>query len=176
MLDLALTCWHIECHDTRMRIGYGYNKAESDFASANVDRVYLDTKTTDRMERSEMLRRGLRGGETLVLLAKGDLAAGTDVRSVNRKLVELGVTVEVIEAPSDKPKRPRGRPAQFAPSARADKHIRALWYEPAFHKAAFVQKRAEERCGHPVTRLQLDNRYGPRDGSLPGGRKTKRAK
>lgn len=159
-----------------MRIGYGFNRREEDFAKANVERLYLDTTRTERLERTDMLMHGLRGGETVVLLGKADLGRGTDVRTIRRKLEELGVTVEVMEPPRTRPAGQRGRPPRFNPPADKDGHIRALWYEPAFHKSAYVEKRASEICGYPVTRLQLDNRYGPRDGSLPGGRKTKRRK
>lgn len=154
-----------------MRIGYGFNRSDNDFVNAGVDRVYIDTSKTDRLERFDMLLNGLRPGDTVVLLAPGDLGRGTDLRAARRRLEELAVAVEIAEAPKPKEIRSRGRPRRFAPSPENDKVIRELWYADGKIMMKHVLARATELCGVSVTRNQLDHYYGPRDGSQPNGRK-----
>lgn len=152
-----------------MRIAYGYNRTERDFSHLEVDRVWIDTKSTDRMERAAMLEIGLRPGHTLVLLAPGDLGRGSDLLAVRRRLAEMTVEIEVAE-PKEKP-GPRGRPKGFDPDPKQDKALRKMWYADGMYLLPYVLRRAEEIMGHPVSRNQLDHRYGPRNGSMPKGRK-----
>lgn len=151
-----------------MRIGYGFGRTSEDFARAKVERLYLDTAFTDRSERTDLLQRDMRAGDVVVLLAAGDLGQGTDLRAVRRRLKAAGVTVEVLEA--EKQRKQRGRPAKFNPTPDQDEQIRKLWYMDGIYMMKHVIQRAEEIYGKPVTRNQLDHRYGPRDGSMPDGR------
>lgn len=152
-----------------MRIGYGFGRTSEDFARAKVDRLYLDTAFTDRSERTDMLRIGIRKGDTLVLLAHGDLGAGAGLRAIRRRLGDMGVEIELAQ-PASQTKRPRGRPASYDPNPEQDEQIRRLWYMDGVYMMKHVLQRAEEIYGKPVSRNQLDNRYGPRDGSMPNGR------
>lgn len=151
-----------------MRHGYGYNRSERDFAHADVERVWIDTAKTDRLERADMLEIGLRPKDTLVLLRPGDLGRGPDLAAVRRLLEARGVTIEIAQ---QEDKRPVGAPLRFNPSPDQDKRIRELWYAQGVYLLGHVLKRAEEIYGEPVSRNQLDHRYGPRDGSMPKGRK-----
>lgn len=173
-MQLIMTCQHVDplinvFHDARMRVGYGYERAERDFGEASVDRVWIDTRSTDRMERAAMLEMGLRPGDTVVLLALGDLGRGTDLRAVRRRLEEMRVTVEVQS--STKEPKPRGRPRAFTPDAMQDRQIKKLWYADGMYTMQYVLRRTEEIMGQSVSRNQLDHRYGPRNGSMPKGRK-----
>lgn len=156
-----------------MRIGYGFGRTSADFGRAKVTRVYIDTAFTDRDERRDMLQHGLRSGDTVVVLALGDLGKGADYRAVLRRLHEAGCKVEVL----DKTRKPetRGRPKAYDPTTDQDARIRELWYADGIYQMKHVLQRAEEIYGKPVTRAQLDHRYGPRNGSMPGGRERKNA-
>lgn len=151
-----------------MRIGYGFKRTSPDFTRAQVDRLYIDTPDTDRAERADMLMLGLRRGDVLVLLAPGDLGRGAELPPLRRLLEERGVTVEVL--PAEEPTRPRGRPTGFDPTPEQDEKIKRLWYQIGVYQMKHVLQRAEEIYGAPVSRNQLDRRYGPRNGSMPGGR------
>lgn len=155
-----------------MRIGYGYGRTSEDFGRAKVDKLYIDTAFTEREERNDLLLRGLRPGDTLVLLAIGDLGAGKGLAAIRRRLREVGVIVEVFEQRSGD-KRPPGRPAQFSPTPEQDEKIRELWYMDGVYAMRHVLQRAQDIYGQRVSRNQLDTRYGPRDGSMPQGRKRK---
>ena len=70
-----------------MRVGYGYSRHEDDFKGADVERVWIDHKGTERLERADMLREGgLRSGDTLVLLSAGDLGRGGELPGLRRWL------------------------------------------------------------------------------------------
>lgn len=157
-------------YDDEMRIGYGYGRVSEDFARAGVERLYLDTAFTDREERTSMLSQGVRPGDTIVLLAHGDLGAGAGLRAIRRRLEGMDVTVELVTGEAAG-KRSPGRPSQFEPTPEQDKQIRDLWYADGVYTMKHVLQRAGDIYGKPVTRYQLDNRYGPRNGSMPDGRK-----
>lgn len=154
-----------------MRVGYGFGRTERDFGRAKVDRVYLDTAFSERTERADMLRLGLRRGDVLVLLRPGDLGHGKDLINVRQMLADMGVKIEIGQGLEDK--RPPGRPRAFEPSPEQDERIKGMWYAQGIYLTRGVEQRASEIMGHPVTRNQLDHRYGPRDGSMPEGRKRK---
>ena len=173
MFSFEIPCTHVDPfvyyrHETQMRIGYGFNRASADFAKAKVEDLYIDTRDTDRGERADMLISGrLRRGDTLVLLAPGDLGRGAELRPLRILLAERGVTVEVQIEDS----RPRGRPNEFEPDPDQNKRIRKLWYAIGVYQLKHVMRRVEQIYGGPVSRNQLDRRYGPRDGSMPNGRR-----
>jgi len=88
-----------------MRVGYGYKRREADFAGLNVDRLWLDGEDTERSERRAMLNGGLRQGDVLVLLSRGDLSTGKTINDIVAEVAKCGATIEVNELA-----RPRGRP------------------------------------------------------------------
>ncbi len=138
-----------------MRIAYGYNRSEKDFAHLTVDRVWLDVKSSQRRERAEMFAGGLRQGDTLVLLDRKDIGRE---RGLLSKAEGLGVTIEAHD-PKKAP-APRGRPRTFNPNPTQDKKIKD-WFKAAY-ELRYVIRRASEEMGHPVNRGQLYHRYGNR--------------
>lgn len=73
-----------------------------------------------------------------------------------------GIIVEVCPIPDGvKERLPRGRPA-FSPEPDLDDTLRAMWKDPIRYTAAYVVKYASEKYGKPVTRNQLNHRYGNR--------------
>ncbi len=145
-----------------MRIGYGYERAETLFDDLGVDRVLIDTAQTHRVERASLFDSGrLRPGDTLVLLALGDFGRGFGLAKFQAKLAGLGVTIEVC--PPDVTPGKRGRPATFTPDSTQDDQIRTLWHSTP-HTLSYVLKRAGEVMGYDVKRHQLSHRYGRRNG------------
>ena len=145
-----------------MRIGYGLNRIEKEFADANCDQIWIDGQHTERQERSAMLATGLRNGDTLVLLARGDLGRGGELSIIYRALADRGIDVDVVKPFSEKPKRKPGRPG-FSPTPEQDAEIKKLWADPVLYTLAYVIRRVEQITGHTVDRNALYYRYGKRE-------------
>jgi hypothetical protein len=138
-----------------MRIAYGYNRREADFARLDVDRVYLDMPGSKRVERGAMMQPGaLRHGDVIVLVDAGDL--GKRQTAAARA---MGVSVEVVEP--DEPLRRPGAPALFDPNAEQDAYIKTLWINPGY-SLRYILERASELMGMDVKRHHLVFRYGNR--------------
>lgn len=138
-----------------MRIGYGYNRHEADFAHVKCNRVYLDFPGSGRIERGQLLSAGgLRPGDTVALL---------DARDLGKKATEAvearGITIEVYE-PMGEPRRV-GAPRKFTPDPEQDAKIKALWLNPGY-TLKYVMDRAAEIMDRSVGRHQLVHRYGNR--------------
>ena len=145
-----------------MRIGYGYERAESLFSDLGCDSVLIDTPATHRTERAALFKSGrLRPGDTLVLLALGDFGRGFGLAKFQVMLLERGVYIEIC--PPDVTPGKRGCPATFTPDSTQDDQIKALWHSTP-HALAYVLKRAGEIMGHDVKRHQLSHRYKRRNG------------
>ncbi len=145
-----------------MRIGYGYERPELLFNRLDCDRVLIDTSKTHRLERASLFAPGmLRAGDTLVLLALGDLGRGFGLSKFQAMLERHGVGIEIC--PPEKAEGMRGRPRKFNPDGNQDDQIRTLWRTPAY-TLAYILKRASEIMGHDVRRHQISHRYGKREG------------
>lgn len=108
------------------RIGYGFCRRPGEFYGLDCRVLYIDGENTNRSERSEMFRRGIRKGDTLVLLKIGDLGAGKGLRNMRAELESRGVEVEVATPPPEAPKR-MGRPLAWEPTSDEVERLRALW-------------------------------------------------
>lgn len=159
MLEIAA---YIGC----MKNAYGYNRDPKDFAHTDVagDRVYIDHNGTRRALNDLINEGGARKGDTIVVLALSDLGKGR-AASESQKLIEgKGIIIEVCPIPEAvKVKLPRGRPA-FDPAPELDEELRMMWGNPIMYTQAYVIKYATEKHGSPVTRNQLNHRYGNRYG------------
>ncbi len=145
-----------------MRIGYGYERAESLFSDLGCDSVLIDTPATHRAERAALFKSGrLRPGDTLVLLALGDFGRGFGLAKFQAMLSDRGATIEVC--PPEKVDGRRGRPSKFEPDPNQDDQIRTLWRERAY-TLDHVLRRAREIMGHDVKRHHLSHRYKRRNG------------
>ena len=145
-----------------MRLGYGYERAESLFKDLDCDEILIDTEATHRVERASLFDSGkIRSGDTLVLLALGDFGQGFGLAKFQAMLADIGATIEVI--PPEKVAGIRGRPSTFNPDPTQDDQIKALWHSVP-HTLAYVLKRAGEIMGHDVKRHQLSHRYKRRNG------------
>lgn len=107
-----------------------------------------------------MLRFALRGGDTLVLLKRGDLGAGGEIAMLEKHLADNDIDMEV----SSKEAPPRGTPGRkpnFDPSPEQDRKIKRLWHDPR-NTQKYVLDRASEVMGQEVKRHHLTHRYGAR--------------
>lgn len=149
-----------------MRFGYGYMRREADFAHLDVDKekLFIDGENTERLERAAMLNGGLRPGDVLVLLARGDLGPGKKANEIAQLVADLGATIEINEVI-----RPRGRPGpkpKWEPTD--DARFRRLWKDRTLD-GPYVIRLACEDAGVPATeenrelfRGRLNRRYGTR--------------
>lgn len=145
-----------------MRIGYGYKRRFEDFEDANVERVYIDHADTLRLERTDMFHVGCREGDVLVLLGKGDLGFGGEIKMLRDELAARGVEIEIHE-PVELPQRPGPKP-QFDPPPEIDRKIGNLWHNLNYSQA-YVLKRASQLAGMDVKRYHLTHRYGTKRGT-----------
>lgn len=141
-----------------MKVAYGYNRSPRDFAPYECDRLFLDDAATARQERMDMmdcLKPG--AGDTLFLLARGDLGRGHELAKLTADLADAGVTLDIAQAP---PPKSMGRPRKFDPTEEQAKRLSALWRSsmPLSH----VLVRAGEIVGAEVKRHQMIYRFGSR--------------
>ena len=140
-----------------MNIGYGFRRTEAALKQAGADRVWIDT-SKERTERSDMLRFGLTAGDTLIVLAENDLGGSARANRIIRdNLTAMGVTVAVV-AP-ETPSKPMGRPRKFDPTPEQDEQTKEIWL-CWHHTGAYKLRRAAEIMGYPVSRGQLNHRFG----------------
>ncbi len=147
-----------------MIIGYGYRRKEADLRAAGAEQVWIDTKR-DRLERSAMTEgRGLREGDTLLLLHWNDL--GGNKPSSDRlaaRLEKRGVTVKVADGPYAVS---AGRPAKLRPTPEQDAEARSIWLD-GFHSLAYKLRRVAEIYGQDVKAHQMYYRHGSPDDPKP---------
>lgn len=140
-----------------MKHFYGYQRSTAD-APDGCERVWLDDKTTGRQERDDMIK-AVRDGDTVALIAPGDLGHGRELSGLRALIEGKGVTI-VVHEPEMIP-APRGRPRLFQPDHQQDKKIRTL-YESALEMHHVLDRAREIMGGWPVQRHHLRARYGKR--------------
>lgn len=139
-----------------MRIGYGFNRPDKQFAQYECDRVFIDTPKTEREERRALFL-CLRNGDTLFMLKPGDLGYGKELQQLRKMLSDSDVAIEYPPVPPDG----RGRPSKFDPSPEDDKYLRIMWKDQTFSQA-YCLRAASERMGVDVKRHQMIYRYQKR--------------
>ena len=116
--------------------------------------------------------RDLRAGDTLVLLAIGDLGAGKGLRNMRAELASRGVGVEVVEPVKEASQpAPRGRPPAWSPDPSDDERFGNMWRDPSVDGAYIIDRVAEVMGEEANTRPQRERirqrllrRYGARVG------------
>lgn len=114
-----------------MRIGYGYKRRHSDFEKANVERIWIDHPGTMRADRQDLFLSGLRPGDTLVLLAPGDLGAGGEIPMLRRELERMNVEIDIVPTKTGEAGTP-GRPGRFNPTKEQLSRLKRLYTNPAY--------------------------------------------
>lgn len=126
------------------------------------EKTFADYPETKRLERRDMLdNHGLREGDTLLLRSMSDLGRGAEVGLMQRRIEEIGATIQVIE--DENAPRAKGRPRRLKPSTKQIEQLCGLWYSAA--ERQHVLDRAKEIMGADVSRDQMGRWCGPRDGS-----------
>lgn len=148
------------------RIGYGFNRSDREFDALNIEplKLFIDLPGSERPERRGMFAALSNVDDAVVVLvANGDLGAGREINLLRKEIERLGAT---IEGPQDRDApaapAPRGRAPKFVPDEDADKTLRDMWQRPAMFTTRHVIDRASALTGKPVTRNQLNHRYGYR--------------
>lgn len=142
------------------RVGYDYKGSTRDFLGLECEEVFIDTPATNRQERRD-LANFLREGDTLVLLRKGALGAGHGVSAIRKQIEDMGVTIEIAEAPSP-PQETRGRPqTAFLTPEQLDR-IEPMWRDQLAYDQATVLRRASQITGSNVKKYHLEYRLGNR--------------
>lgn len=164
MSGCAVALLQATCYLRVMRIGYGYMRREADFAGLNIDRLWLDGGKTERAERGAMLKAGIRRGDTVVLLSRGDLSHGKHINEVERMIRDAGASIEVNEQI-----RPRGRPGPkplWEPKDEA--RLSLLWHDETVDGPYVVRLACEDAGLKPtpenreLMRGRMNRRFGTR--------------
>lgn len=143
----------------RMKIGYGYNRDPYALRQAGAERVWIDTKGSNRMERADLFAAGLRRGSTLILLSRSDLGVGKEIHRFEALAEQIGATIEIHEP--QKPSRLKPGPAPaFQPTPEQRARIAHYWHGP--FKASEALRQASKIMGREVNRNQLNRALGPR--------------
>ena len=130
------------------------------------EKVFADFAGTKRADLRDMLDfGGLRKGDTLLLRQVSDLGRGAEVARLQRRIAEIGATIEIV--PGEASKRVAGRKPRMAPTDEQKEHLCALWYSAAPQK--WVLERASDKMGGPVTRDQKNRWCGARHGKSKEG-------
>lgn len=122
-----------------MKIGYSFQKPIEGLREAGADRVFYDTSRL-RTERADMVRFGLREGDTLLLYSLRHLGGSPVADQKWRKIVEnLGVTIEIVT--NEYASKPMGRPKKNADIPPEDlKRIKAIWLDPLLSERDRIQQ------------------------------------
>lgn len=142
-----------------MRVGYGYRRTENDFEGLGVEQVWIDTPKSDRDERAFLFSTGLRSGDTLVMLGRGDLGYGRELKRLRERLEAMKVTIEYVDkGPADP--APRGRPKGFNPTPEHDVEVKAAWHDE--DRPGSYALKVANRLGYGIEPHHLKYRYGKR--------------
>lgn len=160
------------------RIGYGWKRHENEFKHANVDRIFIDFPSDDRGRRYTAIAACF-PGDTLVLLAKGDLGFGGEIPMLRTQLREHGVTVEVCEP--DKSKGSPGRKPTFDPTKEQLSDLTSWWsgdnmlYGPEVYRRLMeMDGRADNDENRAWAKNWLNSNIGTRGGRPPARKRKKR--
>jgi len=139
------------------RIAYGYNRGDRVFDRHNVDRVFLDTSQTKRVQRYEMMHKlGLRRGDVVVVWHERDLGRGMELKQIREHFAALGVTIEAVGTPNG-PKKATVR----GMSDKAVAIAKHFWGLPGC-SIDFINDQLERHGHGPFTRQQMIFKMGNR--------------
>lgn len=142
-----------------MRIGYGYRRGDRDFAKANVEKLFLDTRATKRSERADMLHAlGLRPGDVVVVVFERDLGSPRELGPIRQFIADAGAYIEtfgVANGTKKKPTEDRGIPYDAAILAQK------WWHAPGISIDWINDKLVEKGFG-PYARHQFIYALGNR--------------
>lgn len=139
------------------RIGYGFNRGDTDFRRHNCDRVFIDTSQTKRAARHDMLHlMGLRPGDVVVVYFERELGRGMELKQIREFIEAAGATIEAVGVSNGHKKATvRGM------SDEAKAIARPYWVLPGC-SIDFINAQLEKAGHGPFTRQQLIYALGKR--------------
>jgi hypothetical protein len=147
-----------------MKNAYGINRDPEEFAHVDYDegRLFIDHGETREQLDALVNRGGAREGDTLSVLSVGDLGRGVAAKNTKELIEGKGITVAIC--PAQVPHKPAGRrgPRGFQPSDVLDGQLREMWANPIRYTQPYVVTYASKEYGSPVSRNQLNHKYGNR--------------
>lgn len=147
-----------------MKLGYGFEREPEALRKAGAERCWIDHANSGRAERARLFGpHGLRDGDVLVLLDRGDLGKGKEIARFEAMAEAVGVTVEIAESAGKDRLKP-GRKSGFNPTPEEAERCRHWWQGP-FRRADALRE-IEQIMGRPVSPDQLNRRVGLRGGGV----------
>lgn len=145
-----------------MQCGYGYNRAPAALKAAGADRLWIDHDQSGREMRAHLFGpQGLRPGDVLILLDRGDLGVGKEIARFEAMAIAAGAAIQIVEAKPPTRLAP-GRKPGFAPTQEQEALCRHWWMGP-FRRADALDE-IEKIMGRRVSPDQLNRRIGLRGG------------
>lgn len=143
-----------------MKLGYGMNRDPRDLRKAGAERVWIDTDTSERMERADLFANALRPQSVLVLLSRSDLGRGREIERFEALAAQAGARIEIAEPPRPAGKLKPGPAPKFDPTDAQRARVAHYWHGP--FKRGEVLRQASEIMGYEVTSNMLNRALGPR--------------
>jgi len=148
-----------------MKIAYGHNRSDTDFAHAEPDKLFLDHTGTDRQARRDMIECDLDQDDTLILLAPGDLGAGGELPALRKRLADMGVTIQVDPGPTPPKGKPGPRPSLTMTDEQRNR-VLPYWQSPGLYTPGYVFNLVRDLTDYSGTDTQLrqalNYQLGPR--------------
>lgn len=141
-----------------MKFGYGINRTIAELEKAGAERCYIDHDGSRRTERNQLFA-DLRKGDTVILLARGDLGRGRETERLEALIADAGATVEAKEPP-DGARKPPGPKPRFNPTPEEHRRVQHYWQGHLSRPEA--RRQIEKIMGMPVSDSQLNRHIGPR--------------
>lgn len=153
----------IKKHDTSpaRRVAYGFKRSDKDFDHVKYDALFLDDAVTRRADWHDMISNGLLEGDTLIVLAEGDMGQGKGLLSIKASLARHNVTLEVAGLPV-KPAKARRRGKHWKPTDEVRAKVCHYWQNPLYSRD-YVRNKANELGEGWLTDNQLNTGCGPRN-------------
>lgn len=138
------------------------NREPQALRKAGAERVWIDHDKSGRSEREFLFGpMGLRAGDALILLARGDLGKGREVGRFMAMAADRGATVQIAEPESQERLKP-GRKPDFDPTPDQEARCRHWWQGP-FRRSDALREIAAI-MGRKISDDQLNRRIGLRGG------------
>ena len=141
-----------------MKFGYGINRTIAKLEAVGAERCYIDHDGSRRTERNQLFA-DMRKGDTVILLARGDLGRGREIERLEALIADAGAKVEAKEPP-DGARKPPGPKPTFNPTPEQKRRVQHYWQGPLQRQEALRQ--IAEIMGMPVSDGQLNRHIGPR--------------
>lgn len=120
------------------------------------------------MERADAIEGAGHPGAVIVLLSRGDLGRGAEVKMLEAQIRQRGMTIEVF-GEEEAEVKPQGRPPSFEATPTQLRKLKKLWLGPWGASYVYVRlideaDRKDTKENRIWARNWLNNKFGPRSG------------